>query len=71
MRFFKWFFFFFFNFLLFWPGRAARRILVPQLGIKPVPLHWKRGVLATGPPGKFPASTFLLLIYNVVSVSGI
>ena len=29
--------FFFFNFLFFWPGRAARKILVPQLGIKPVP----------------------------------
>ena len=27
-------------------------ILAPRPGIKPTPLHWKRGVLTTGPPGK-------------------
>ena len=28
--------------------------LVPWPGIKPSSLHWEYGVLATGPPGKFP-----------------
>ena len=31
------------------PHHAACRILVPQLGIKGVPLQWKQGVLTTGP----------------------
>ena len=33
-------------------GHAACRILVPQPGIEPHPLHWKHRVLITGPPGK-------------------
>ena len=37
---------FFFFFL------AACGILVPWPGIDPCPLHWKHGVLTTGPPGK-------------------
>ena len=28
-------------------------------GSNPGPLHWKRGVLATGPPGKSPAIVIL------------
>ena len=28
------------------------RVLVPDQGSKPVPLHWEHGVLAPGPPGK-------------------
>jgi len=31
---------------------VACRILVPQLGIKPVPQHWNHGVLTAGAPGK-------------------
>lgn len=27
-------------------------ILIPPLGIKPVPLQWKCHILLTGPPGK-------------------
>ena len=27
-------------------------ILFPIPGIEPVPLHWERGVLTPGPPGK-------------------
>ena len=43
------------SFFFFFFGRAAlaRGILVPQPGIEPMPLHWKCGVLITGPPGKF------------------
>ena len=26
----------------------------PDQGLNPAPLHWKHGVLATGPSGKFP-----------------
>ena len=36
-------------FFFFWA--VLRVILVPRLGIEPVPLHWERGVLATGAPG--------------------
>ena len=38
--------FFFFFFL------AACGISVPWPGVDPCPLHWKHGVLTTGPPGK-------------------
>ena len=31
---------------------VACGILVPQPVIEPVPLHWKHGVLTTGPAGK-------------------
>ena len=31
---------------------AACGILFPDQGSNPGPLHWERGVLATGPPGK-------------------
>ena len=46
------FYLFKFFFLFFRPRRAACGILVPQPGIKPMPLQWKRVVLTTGPPGK-------------------
>ena len=68
--------------------RAARGILIPRpgdQGLNLCSLHWKCGVLTTGPPGKSPFSPhfegflslslfFLIevqLIYNVVLVSGI
>ena len=35
--------------------------LVPDQGLNPSPLHWKREVLATGPPGR--SLTFCL--FNV------
>ena len=38
-----------------WPYQEACGILVPQAGWNPRPLHWKRGVLNTGWPGKFHA----------------
>ena len=28
-------------------------------GIEPNPLHWEHGILATGPPGKFPQQAIL------------
>ena len=31
---------------------AACRIWFPEQGLDLGPLHWKRGFLATGPPGK-------------------
>ena len=34
------------------PHPVAFGILVPQPGIKPMPLLWECGVLTTGPPGK-------------------
>ena len=34
-------------------------ILVPQPGMNPHPLQWKRRVLTTGPPGKSPKPSFL------------
>ena len=54
----KTFCFCFFSFLFFWPRRVACRILVPRLGIKPMPLHWKRGVLTTGLPGNSHKNIF-------------
>ena len=36
--------------------------LVPWPGIEPGPLHWKHGVLATGPPGKS-----LFVVFTMVS----
>ena len=49
----------FFTFFFFF-GHAMRpvgcRILVPQQGSKPCPLHWELRVLTTGPPGKAPIS---------------
>ena len=33
---------------------AACRIQFPDQGSNPGPLHWERGVLTTGPPGKSP-----------------
>ena len=48
-----------FNFLLFffWPCPKARGILVPRLGIKPAPLHWRHKVLTTRRQG---GTSFLL-----------
>ena len=40
---------------IFLPHNTACGILVSWLGIKPVPkcpLHWKYGILTSGPPGK-------------------
>ena len=34
------------------------RDLGPWPGIEPGPLHWELGVLATGPPGRFPWAFF-------------
>ena len=38
--------------LFCWPYLAACRILVPQPGMEPLPLHWECRFLTTGPPGK-------------------
>ena len=52
----------------FWPHPTACGILVPQLR----PLHWKPGVLTTGPPGKSLPCVFksLILIEVVNTVGG-
>ena len=42
----------YFIIFIFWPCHSPCRILVPQPEIKPTPLHWEHGVLATTPPGK-------------------
>ena len=42
----------YFIIFIFWPCHSTCRILVPQPEIKPTPLHWEHGVLATTPPGK-------------------
>ena len=49
----------YFIFYLFIFLADSYKILVPQGGIKPVPPHWERGVLTTGPPGKSQTFTFL------------
>ena len=41
-----------------WTLSCGKRDLVPWPGIKPGPLHWEHGVLATGPPEKFPHKLF-------------
>ena len=51
-------------FLFFWPCPTACGIFVPRPGIKPTPLHWKRTVLTTGPPGK-SVITFKTLTHNM------
>ena len=40
---------------------ATHGILVPWLQIQPIPLHWKHGVLTSGPLGKSLPDTFLIL----------
>ena len=37
---------------------AACGIELPDQGSNPGPLHWERGVLATGPPGKSQVNMF-------------
>ena len=44
-----------FSFLTFWLCYEACGILVPDQGWNLHPLHWKHGVLTTGPPGKSPS----------------
>ena len=41
-------------------GYAARHVgsQFPDQGLNPCPLHWKCGVLTTGPPGKSPLGSF-------------
>ena len=46
-------------FVCFWPCHTACGILVPQLEIEPVPLHWKCRVLTTGLPGASLCDVFL------------
>ena len=48
-----------FPFLLLFLAIPACGISVPWPGIESVPLYWKCGVLATGPPGKSPDFLFL------------
>ena len=61
---------FIFIFFCFWP-RCIARSWFPDQGSNPHPLHWKHGVLTTGPPGKFPifhfkiAFTFIKTIRNI------
>ena len=43
--------FFFVSFFFFLPYHIAYGILVPQLGIEPMPLRWKHRLLTTGPLG--------------------
>ena len=60
---------FFFNIYLFALGlmydmrtpSCSLGDIVSGPGIEPSPLHWKPGVLATGPPGKFPHSDINIL----------
>ena len=47
-----------FNYFFFKPWHVANVIWLSQPGIKPAPLHWKHGVLTTGPPGKFQHLSF-------------
>ena len=51
------FFFFFFSSCSMWD-------LVPWSGIECRPLHWKRGVLATGLPGKSPSASDFWQIHS-------
>ena len=37
----------------------------PNQGSNPRPLHWKLGVLTTGPPGKSPGSLYLLTPFTI------
>ena len=46
-------------YLLFCLCHTSRGILVIQAGIETRPLHWRRGVLTSGPPGKSLVSSFL------------
>ena len=49
---------------IYWPRHMACGILVSWPGIEPVPpVHWKHGVLTTGPPGK---SLFYFFIPSVL-----
>ena len=72
MFFLSFFFFFFFDLTPWCVG-----ILFPNQGLNPHPLHWKRGVFTTGPPGKshtffifsFFIHTFLKSINFLISVS--
>ena len=41
-------------FWLHWALVVACGIQFPDQGSNPGPLHWERGVLTTGPPGKSP-----------------
>ena len=43
-------------------GLPAWHAELPQPGIKPAPLQWKRGVLTTGLPGKSEASPIFKLL---------
>ena len=62
-----------FIFFCFVFGHAAQqmRSWFPDQGSNPHPLHWKHGVLTTGPPGKSPifhfkiAFTFIKTIRNI------
>ena len=45
------FVFFFVCFFFFWPAPHVGSSF-PDQGLNPRPLHWKCGVLTTGPPGK-------------------
>ena len=50
---------------------TACGILVPQPGIKPVPLARKHGVLTTGPPGKSIEGIFFsFFLYLFILVGG-
>ena len=47
------------HFFFFLLHCTACGILVPNQGLlNPCPLQWRHGVLATGPPGKFPFLLF-------------
>ena len=38
-------------------------ILVPQVGMEPVFLPWRYGILTSGPPGKSFKKTFFLILF--------
>ena len=42
---------------------AAYGIQFPDQGSNPGPLHWERGILTTGPPGKSLVGTSVILKY--------
>ena len=57
-----WYFHYFFK--KFWPHTEACGILVPQLGIKPMPPALRGRVSTTELPGKSPFSVFFLQLFS-------
>ena len=56
-------------FFFFWPHHTACGILFPKQGSNTGPMHWKYGVLTTGPPRKPSVSLIPYSISPVLHVS--